>query len=420
MRTSSSSTVLVFPLLALAGLFSATPASSQKPPYDEAQAATQYASKKAIPAVLTLTADNQNARPNQSIHFTLSWNRPVYRVTYHYDWNDNRTEDRTDLAADHTYATPGSYTVRVTASAIASPGIARTNLQKVSIQSNAVTILVVSPQQPTASLTADKTNPAVDDTVVFTAIPSPTPPSATYLFNFDDDTPQPPASNLNRIEHIYRRAGTFHPTVVVSNDGEQWAASPPVEIIVTPPPPPPPPNLTVRRVGRGNPVVGSEVVVAATLDPLQPTASFEFDWGDGSEPQKIGVQGVADHIYTTAGPHPVIVTAETEQAYVPPLQSTLPLYIRPPDPPPALWPKILGWALPIALIAFATGRHFNRPKFTHSLFQYVAFPGSAVHQIKTAQQAHHIGSMTLSTGMGPAEHTITFHDHAEVPVRRGI
>jgi PKD repeat protein len=427
MRKSSSSTVLASFLLALAGLFSAASAQNKQPAVAPAQMAQEYASKKPIPAVLTLTANTQNAQPNQSIHFTLSWDRPVYRVTYRFDWGDGRTEDRADPAADHAYVSPGSYPVRVTARAIANTEIAGGKLQNVSIQSNAITIAVVLPQQPTVTLTPDKPNAAVDDAVVLVATPTPVAPNATYRFDFGDGI-QPPDSNLNRIEHIYRTAGTFQARVTVIIDGEQWAASPPVEIIVTAPPLPPP-ALTVTTPAGIQQIAGNDIPVLAFLDPPQKNATLQFDWGDGATSSDVR-PGLADHIYTATGSHTIVVTAgNTDQVYSPPLQGKLELFIRPVAPPPSLWPTIAAWATPIGILGFLVGLRVGRPKprpptpaatqpnpaTAHQPFRYVAYQGAATHEIRASRPSRSLGPMTLSTGMDPAEHTITFHDHAKIP-----
>ncbi len=423
MRKLSSLSALVCFLLAISAMMAATPAASQKEGTNLAQKAQNYVQLPATRAVLTLTANSQIAQPNQSVHFMLVWNRPVYRLTYHFDWGDGTSSDGTDTAADHSYSSPGNYIVRVTARPIAAVKMA-TRLPDISVPSNAVAIVVVLPAQPTVTLTADKMNLSVDETVRFLATPNPPTPDAQYHFDFGDGSGQNSASN--QIGHTYSGANTYQAKVTaLTQNRRQAATSPPIEITVAAAPKPPP-KLIVTRANNAMLITGNDIVVEASLHPPQKNATFEFDWGDGSAAEKVGSQGLSDHHYATPGLHDVVVTAVTEEAYLPPLQGMLRLSIEAPvPPPPPMWPRIAAWAAAVGMVGFIFWLIFRvqaspphnppvprseetKPKATQQKFRYVAYEGSTKHEMKMGRRSRSLGSMTLSSGMDRAEHTIKF------------
>ncbi len=398
------------------------------------QKATKYLPPTHTQAVLTLTPNMLTAQPNQSIHFELTWDRPVYRDSYHFDWGDGKSNDVTDPSADHAYESPQTYTVRVTATPLANVTM-MAMMKPVVIQSNAVSIAVVLPAQPTVTLAADKSNMNVGDTVTLTATLIPPAPDAQYQFNFDDGS-APSSVTTNQVPHLYNAEKIYHPTVtVLTSDGQQSVTSPAVEINVTAPPPvvpPPAPKLTVKLSSKGALIAGTSVEVAAALDQPQKNLSYEFDWGDGSAPERVDAKGVAVHLYATAGLHEVVVTAETEEAYQPPLQGILPLTIAPVPPPPPNW----GWMIVLAAIgavvvlliiwavvhmARSPGRQEQRdgpeqkqPRNSHEKIRYVAHEGWAVHELKMRPRSRVPGAITLHAGMGGAEHTILFLSEAAI------
>lgn len=392
-----------------------------------------YVRPPATQAVLTLTADNLVARPDQDINFTLTWNRNVPRVNYHFDWGDSPSGfDTTVPAATHRYAAPGVYSVRVTATLILSAErmMAAKPSQVPSVQSNAVTIDVPEPVQPlpptqseqptiTVALTADKTSVKLDDPVSFTATLSPLSPTAQFHFDFGDGNTIDTASNL--AAHNYSLPGPHSATVtVVDANGNQQASSPPVEVTVLEPAPPPP-VVHLIPLFHGSVVTGQPISVRAILDPSTRNYGFEFDWGDGTPPQRASSLGVSTHIYTTPGSMQLIVTALTVEAYLPPLQS-LPLQVQVnPKNPKSWWPPSLGImaAAGGALILIAViGWLITRPDppsppkteshVIHQRFRYEVSGGSSLHKLRMAHPSSNIGPLKLSSGMGSEEHLLKF------------
>lgn len=129
----------------------------------KSQILQQYVAPSSTQAVLTLAASPQAAQPNQIIHFVLTWNRPVYRVAYHFDWGDGSFSNGTELAADHAYSSPGQYIVRVTARP-AAVFAATVKAPNTSISSNGVAISIEVPEKPTVALSANRLNPHIGDT----------------------------------------------------------------------------------------------------------------------------------------------------------------------------------------------------------------------------------------------------------------
>jgi len=424
MRIPRSSSGLIISLLLVAAVMAAAPAKTQAPAPPvlgkEAaaiqqngakigQIAKQYVPPAATQAVLTLTPITQTAQPNQSVHFDLTWSRPVYRYSYHFDWGDGKTNDVTELSADHSYDSPQTYTVRVTATPLANVKMAMM-MKPVAILSNAVSVAVVLPEQQTLTLDSDKLSINVGDTVTLTATLNPSAPDAQYQFNFDDGSTASSVTT-NQVAHPYNAERTYYPTVtVLTNDGQQSVTSPAVEIRVTIPPaviPPPAPKLTVRLASRGNVIAGGSVTVAASLDRPQKRMSYEFDWGDGSAPETVGAKGVAVHRYATAGLHEVVVTAETEEAYVPPVHGILQVTIEKKPPPTWLLIAIVGVAI-VLVVGLVKWLKRPRPPTSTLHIRFVPHNDWVDHELKMGRRTRTLGSFKISSGMGPAEYKIEF------------
>jgi len=360
-------------------------------------------------AILTLRASAQIAQPTQPIQFTLSWNRPVYRVTYVFDWGDNTgSEQSSNLTAEHAYLSAGQYTVRATAHSVVKAAAAGDPT------SNPVTIQVPLPEKSSATLTANTPNIHPGDSVTFTAAVSPAASDAQYTYNFGDETTSQAGSN--QTGHTYNSVGTFNATVTVAtHDGEQSAVSPPVEISVTAVTEvAPTPTVRVTSTNKGRIITGDEVTVSATLDPPQKTVGYEFDWNDGSPPEKVS-RGTTTHKYSRSGTYDVVVTAETARTYNPPLAGSIRLNVGEPPPntgdtPPPPWGKIaiaVAIAFILGLIARALLHKPPQPKFS-----YVPHAGLSTNAISLKRDSQTKSGSSdpfrLNPGMGPADHTLKF------------
>jgi PKD repeat protein len=456
-RSGPSKVIACLPLLV--GMILQTPPAANQapvkaPPVKKANnlAAAQPAQRIYVPppttqGVLTLTADNLSPMPNQSVNFTLTWDRSVVRVSsYHFDWgNKSPGSDTTAPAATYRYAAPGVYAVRVTAIPILPAEMLKVNpSQARSIPSNAVTIDVLAPAQPpppiqtqppptTVALIADKTSVNLGDPVNFTANLNPQSPAAQFHFDFGDGNTVDTASNL--ATHNYSLAGPHSATVTATDaNGNQQASSPPVEVTVLEPALPPP-VVQLIPLFEGPVVAGQPISVRVALNPPTRNKGFEFDWGDGTLPQSVNSEGVVTHTYTTPGTMEVVVTALTDEAYLPPLQASLPVQIG----AKSWWPPSLGIVASAcgALIVIAVIGWFifkppppipkpdpSPPKadpppptteahIVQQQFRYEVSGGSSVDKLKMASPSSNIGPLKLSSGMGSQEHRIKFPGPAD-------
>lgn len=445
MQRSGPSKVIACLPLVIGMMLQAPPAASQAPvnppPVKEAfnPAAAKLAQQTYKPpattqAVLTLTADKRVVIPNQDVNFRLTWDRNVVRVSYHFDWGDKTSgSDTTAPAATHRYAAPGVYAVRVTATPIlpAERMKALNPSQVPSLHSNAVTIAVLEPVQPppptqaqssptAVALTADRTSVNLGAPVNFIASLNPPSPGAQFHFDFGDGNTVDTASNL--AAHNYSLVGAHSATVTVADaNGNQQASSPPVEVTVLEPRPPPP-VVQLTPLFRGPVVAGQPISVRAILNPPTRNTGFEFDWGDGTLPQSVNNKGLGTHTYTKAGSMEVVVTALNE-AYLPPLQSSLRVQIS----ARSWWPPSLGIIaiaggalIVIAVIGWLIFRPHPPPPhpieshIAQQQFRYEVSGGPSLHKLQMARPSSNIGPLKLSSGMGSEEHRIKFPGRADI------
>ena len=434
-RSGPSKVIACLPLL-IGLLLQLPPAASQAPVKQPVKKAFNpdakrpqqtYVPPPTTQAVLTLTANNPVAIPNQIVNFTLTWDRTVVHASYHFDWGDKTPgTDTTTPAATYRYAAPGVYHVRVTATPILSA--ARMMVLKPSqvptIQSNEVTIAVQEPVQPpptkqppptTVALTADRTSVIRGEPVNFTASLYPLSPAAQFHFDFGDGNTVDTASNL--AAHNYFLPGPHLATVAVADaNGNQQASSPPVEVTVLEPIPRTPVVQLIPSF-RGPVATGQPISVRAILKPPTGNTGFEFDWGDGTPPQTVNDKGIGIHTYTKPGSMEVIVTALNE-TYLPPLQSSLHVQVTgrnwwPPSPGTM---AIAGGALiVIAVIGWLTFKLVQKivSKIVLQRFRYQVSGGLSQHKLQMVGPSSDIGPFKLSSGMGPEEHRIKFPGRAD-------
>ena len=376
----------------------------------------QYLPQPPNQAVLTLKSNSQTAQPNQSVHFDLSWDRTVYRYAYHFDWGDNQTSDVNDTGADHSYGSPGTYTVNVTATPLANMKMMAA-ARPVAISSNAVSILVVASPQPTVTLRADKTSLNVDDTVTFTATLDPPAPDAQYRFDFGDGTVDDNAPNPR--EHRYSGVSQYQAVVTaLTQDGTQSVTSVPVEISVRPVPQKKtarPPKLTVKLQSGTRGSNGRDVEVVAVMDRPQAKLAYGFDWGDNSALERVGRSGHGIHHYARAGRYEVLVTAELAEDYVPPVQGVVLVTIE----RPINW---LWWVagavvllVAIAVILQLRPREEKRPKRVRSQIRIAAHNDWVRHELKMGRRSRTVGAYRISPGMSGAEHDMKFPGEGNDP-----
>jgi PKD repeat protein len=238
------------------------------------------------PPVLTLAADTLTPQSRQSVRFTGSWNRRVAGVRYRFDWGDGQRTDSETSQADHAYAAPGRYAVRLVATA-ASEG-RRGPAQP--ITSNALAIEVrpdrQDPQRPPAVLTlaADNPTPFPGDAVRFTASWNRDMPQVAYRFDWGDgqiiDTKVPQADHAYSAHGVYAVRVTASPLAAgLTNDPPSPVVSNELTIRVATPPPEPVATLAADHQEAR---VGEPITFTVSLNPQSDSAQYRFVFGDGN------------------------------------------------------------------------------------------------------------------------------------------
>jgi PKD repeat protein len=351
--------------------------------------------------VLTLNTDLQAPSPNQTVHFTTSWDRQPYVEKYSFDWGDGHTSDEKGPDAYHAYSIPGPYTVRAVANILS-------NDETVGVRSNDITVTVALPRPPVqtvAMLTADRPKARVGEPVTFTASVDPPSPAVRYRFAFGDGAEQD--SSSNRIVHTYDRAGDLHATVTASiNGGDESVTSPPLELAVGSPEVLP--RLSVIPVSRDL-FAGEDVILQASLDPSPKAAQYAFNWGDDSPRDVVDVGGRATHRYTKKGTYTVEVTASSEGIQRVHLEKSVILIVG--TRPLPWWLLVLAAAGALALAARLIRRrpdkHRPRPRL-----QVDGFSDAGDHHIARIDRSVPPLSLMLKPGMDSAEHDVIFPKNA--------
>jgi len=450
MRKSPLSGVLACLLLAMIAMKPA--AGQQKPGYPAQKQPSEVAQSSQLPR-LVLTPTSASVLPNQPVQFKLIW-EPDDRFPrtdqfnnqfiYEFNWDDGQLNTVAGVAASHSYNSPGSYTVLVTARANPKQKLAQ-ELRNASTQSTPAEITVRSPAQTQSrvSLIPDKTNLIVGDTVTFSVIVNPPLPGAQYQFDFGDGPEQ--TSGSNQIGHVYTVASTYYPMVIVLTKGARESASgPPITVAAQPVKQAGVPNqvpqaiefsqlpspfiyvsglqITLSATGgaSGNPVVfsidGSSTATGSILGSTLTVTSTGILVIDANQ------DGNANYFAAPQVQQTIVVNAPASPINVPASGSSLPTWLaggaavgiagivlwlifRAPAPPAAQFSP-----LPL---------YQTKPETSQQQFRYVANEGSASYQIKFRQPSRPLGSITLSPGMDRAEHTIEFPGKASNSSRGG-
>ncbi|TMI47677.1 PKD domain-containing protein, partial [Candidatus Bathyarchaeota archaeon] len=188
----------------------------------------------------------------------------------------------------HTYATKGSFTVKVNAT--------DTNAKIAS----ASTSIAITGTALVVTFNTAPTSGSVGTAVSFTATASGDTAPYTFSWNFGDGTANVAGgtTNPNTQSHTYQVKGSFMVKVNVTdaNGAKQTASS---TIAITPRP------LTVTFTVSANPTVGSPVTFTATATGGTAPYSFSWNFGDGSILAN-GAQVM--HTYAAKGTYSVSVT----------------------------------------------------------------------------------------------------------------
>ena len=290
----------------------------EAPPTDLPPAATLTVTPNGGPTPLLVTADASGS----------SDPGPTPIATYAFDFGDGTTSGPSPSAtADHTYTTPGTYTVVVTVTD--SAGMSSTASAQVTATPAADSppnaVLSVTPGAGSAPLEviADASGSSDADAS----------PIATYAFDFGDGSPGSGPQAAPTAAHTYTSTGTYTLTVTVT-DTAGLSATASTQVGVTTGDAPPSPSLSVSPGSGVAPLdVTADGSQSTDVDET-PIATYAFDFGDGSAVVGPGATATAQHRYATAGTFTITMTV-TDSAGLSSTASTQVTVAAPNIPPSA-------------------------------------------------------------------------------------
>ena len=290
--------------------------------------------QKPAPPALALGADNLNPPRGQPVRFTAAWNRDMPQMVYRFDWGDGQAADTQEPAADHTYASEGSYTVRLTARPVKGTAAQLAT----PIASNELSIKVVA-QPPTSrarapaaprslreplqrsppaeslppqvplppvvlTLAADNLAPEPRQSVRFTGSWNTRVSRVLYRFEWGDG--QRTDSKTSQADHAYSAPGVYTVRLVATaaitatrGSAQQITSN---ELLINVQPVSEeqqlPPAVLKLAADNANPLPGETVRFTATWNRDMPPFAYRFDWGDGQTFDTKVPQ--ADHAYLGA------------------------------------------------------------------------------------------------------------------------
>lgn len=186
--------------------------------YPSALSATQVANHYGVgsarppaPPTAAFTAAPTSGDAPLAVAFTdLSTGDPT---AWAWDFGDGTNSTQRNPA--HTYTTPGTYTVSLTA----------TNIAGSSTDSHPAAVTVTTPPAPVAAFIADKTSGPAPLTVTFTDQSAPTP--TAWQWDFGDGS----GSTERSPQHTYAVPGSYDVTLSVTNTGGSGTLTRPAYVV---------------------------------------------------------------------------------------------------------------------------------------------------------------------------------------------
>jgi len=182
--------------------------------------------------------------------------------------------------ASHTYSTPGSFTVTLTATD--SDGVNASSSQ----------VIIVAPAL-SVGFTNSPTNPEADQPVTFTETQSGGVGNVSLSWDFGDNS----SSTENLTAHTYRTSGSFLVSVTVTDaDGVSTTSTQTVNVVA---------SLGAGLIfSPSSPHAGDNIIfVASATGGVQP---YNYSWSFGDS--TIGSGSPVSHIYLSDGSYTVILT----------------------------------------------------------------------------------------------------------------
>lgn len=203
----------------------------------------------AVPPIAAFSANQRQGVAPLTVAFTNSSTGSI--TGYLWDFGDSKTSTQT--SPSHTYTSPGTYTVKLTASG---PGGSDAETKSAYV---VVTEAVVEPAAPVAMFSATPLQGTAPLSVKFSDASTGT--INTRLWDFGDDS----TSTQSSPSHTYTQPGTYTVKLTVGGPGGEDVETKSALIVVT------------------APTGGVEPPVAAfTAEPLQGTAPLRVEFSDAS------------------------------------------------------------------------------------------------------------------------------------------
>jgi PKD repeat protein len=213
-------------------------------------------------------------------------------TSWAWDFTGDGVTDSTQQNPTATYATPGDYTVGLSATSANGTG----SLVKPAY------VHVTAPPPPTAAFVGTPLSGTVPFAVQFTDQSSGSPTS--WLWSFGDGS----TSNVRNPSHTYNAAGTYNVTLTATNLGGSNSITKTAYITgAAPPAPPPPPPPAPVAAFVGTPLSGTTPFAAQFTDQSSNTpTSWAWTFGDGAT----STAQNPSHTYSAAGTYSVSLTAK--------------------------------------------------------------------------------------------------------------
>ncbi len=222
---------------------------------------------------------------------------PAAIASYAFNAGDGTTPTgpQSGATSSHTYTTAGTFTASVTVTDSAGATATTTTTVTVSATppppANVAAALVASPVTGTAPL-------------VVTLDADGSTGATSYVFVPGDGTPATPVQAAATFRHTYTSPGTFTPTVHATGAGGTDSAS--TTVTVSPAPSPTMALVTTGDTGRAR--FSWTVDASSATSPNGRITSWTINFGDGTPAVSDG-DGIAQHVFVTAGTYTVTVTA---------------------------------------------------------------------------------------------------------------
>ena len=244
-------------------------------------------------------------------------------VEYRWDLGDGT--ESTGVVVQHSFASPGTYTVRLTV---------RDDKGASAMAEKMITVLSPSPgnQPPVARFTFSPASPRVGEPVTFDASESTDPAGigpravASYRWEFGDGN----HGSGRVVRHTYTRAGTYPVRLTVRDEQGLAGTAERVVTVRAVEPGPNQPPVARFSYSPANPTAGTPVSfdARASSDPDGTIVSYAWDFGGGNQGSGVEVR----HTFYAPGTHTVRLTVTDDRGATASAEERV--TVGPPVPPP--------------------------------------------------------------------------------------